>query len=832
MVAELRRRGLASFLVTGDHEGAAGAAAAALEIPPQRVHAGALPAQKAALVEAIREGSGPVAVVGDGLNDAPAMARADVSVSLGGATDVARETADVVLLNDDLRDLLLALEIARHAMGIVEQNRSLVVVPNVAAIAYGALAVLSPVAGAVINNGAALVAALNSLRPLEGPGAAASPHRGAAMSATARRALPAPSGTPRPAVGFRIGHRIGGRVRITIPRLGRDRAYAERLVGHLAATGLGLEVRVNPGARTLVLAYDRRQHQEAEILAGVAGAIQAAADLDLAPLPSAEAPEAAGRISYGKRLGLPAVAMALAVGTLGGLAAPPLVVGGALLAAAVPSFKRAWAGIRDERKLNVDFLDSMAISLLTTSGFFFPPALMIGLIELGEIIRDLTARRTARANLDLLDLLGRVARVEREGVEQEVPLGEVGVGDVVVVYPGDQIPVDGTVLSGRVLVDQQRLTGELIPVLREEGEDVLAATLLVDGTLRIETRRTGENTRAGVVVALMQSAPVHDTRMEDYARKVGDRIVVPTLALGGGVTLATGGNMVAGVSVITLDIGTGIRVSVPTAILAALTFAARDGILIRSGRALEQLARVDSAVFDKTGTLTRGRAGVVAIYGARDGISPDAVLQLAASAEQGLTHPVAEAITRHARERERRLAGLRDVGVQGGPGGLRDHRRAPHRRGQPALHARGGRGPRSPHHGAPRDRGQRGLAGVRGRGRPAAGGHSLPRPGAPGERRSDRRAERAGDQRPTCSAGTCALWPAPWRRSWASPRSTSSPRPSRSARWRWCGSCRSRARPSPSSGTGSTTRRPWPTPASRSPSPGRPTWPARPQTWC
>ena len=171
-----------------------------------------------------------------------------------------------------------------------------------------------------------------------------------------------------------------------------------------------------------------------------------------------------------------------------------------------------------------------------------------------------------------------------------MPLEQVIVGDIVVVYPGDQIPVDGTVLSGIGLVDQQKLTGESIPVTREEGQDVLAATLLVDGTLRIETKRTGNNTRAGVVVALMKAAPVHDTRMEDYARKIGDRIVVPTLALGGAITLATGGNIVRGVGVITLDVGTGVRVSVPTAILASLTFAARNGILMRSGRGLEQLA--------------------------------------------------------------------------------------------------------------------------------------------------------------------------------------------------------------------------------------------------
>ena len=146
------------------------ATAASLDIAPEHVHAEALPQQKMELVAALQAREQTVAVVGDGINDAGAMAQANVSISLGRATDLARETADIVLLNDDLRDLIAAVEIARHAMRIVGQNRTLVVVPNVAAIAYGSLATLSPAAGAIINNGAALVAAFNSLRPLDGPG--------------------------------------------------------------------------------------------------------------------------------------------------------------------------------------------------------------------------------------------------------------------------------------------------------------------------------------------------------------------------------------------------------------------------------------------------------------------------------------------------------------------------------------------------------------------------------------------------------------------------------------------------------------------------------------
>jgi heavy metal translocating P-type ATPase len=453
-------------------------------------------------------------------------------------------------------------------------------------------------------------------------------------------------------VQFQVKHWIKGRLRLVIPRLASDPEYGERLQYRIMASSSAFTVRMNPKAQSLVVLYDPDARPASDVLENIVICIRdaAAPSLEVEQQP-AQVDESEFKIDYKRRLGLPALALALGVGSVTGLMLPPVLLGGVILAAAIPSYKRAWEGIRHERKLNVDFLDSTAITLLAATGSFFPPALMIGLIESGEIIRDLTARRTARANLDLLDALGSTARIERDGVEVEVPLAEVQVGDVVVVYPGDQIPVDGVVLSGVGLVDQQKLTGESIPILREEGQDVLAATLVMDGALRIDTRRTGDNTRAGVVVNLMKAAPVHDTRMEDYARKVGDRVVIPTLALGAAVAATTG--MVArGVSVITMDIGTGVRVSVPTAILSSLTYAARQGILIRSGRAVEQLAKVDTIVFDKTGTLTQGNAGVVGIYTTRDELNGDQILQLAATAEQGLTHPVAEAITRHARQRE------------------------------------------------------------------------------------------------------------------------------------------------------------------------------------
>ncbi len=450
-------------------------------------------------------------------------------------------------------------------------------------------------------------------------------------------------------VRYQIAHWIPGRLRIRIPRLAYDSEYAAKL-NYLIESLNVTNVRISPASMSLVVEY------HSEIGAGASAtlkeqiltAIQKAPFIDSIPETNVEE-LSSHEINYGERLGLPILGLLLGLSSMAGLPIPGVVIGTVIFAGAMPVFQRALDAIQQQRQLNIDFLDGLAISLQALQGRYFPPAFMLSLIESGEIIRDLTARGTERASLDLLDCLGKYALVERDGKEVQIPLKQVIHGDKVVVYPGDQIPVDGVILRGTGLVDQCKLTGESVPVTRSEGDEVFASTMLVDGNLSILVEKTGNNTRAGVIVALMQSAPVHDTRVENYAATVANQAVVPTLLIGGAVFGFTG-DLSRASALLTLDLGTGIRISVPTTILSALTYAARNGVYIRSGRAIEILARIDTVVFDKTGTLTQGRAGIVGIETTDAGVPALKVLSLAASAEQGLTHPVAEAIVRHARD--------------------------------------------------------------------------------------------------------------------------------------------------------------------------------------
>jgi Cu2+-exporting ATPase len=383
-----------------------------------------------------------------------------------------------------------------------------------------------------------------------------------------------------------------------------------------------------------------------------AASIQLAGLLARAAAPAAAEPSSPVRADLFRsrlpRILFPGVMAGVAgLSRLIGLGFPAPVGALAVLAASLPIARRAYHSIRVERRLNIDVLDMTAIVLTTLRGSYMAPAAMIGLVEVGEAIRERTARASQRELLDLLDSIAHVAWVERDGERLQVPIEEIRRGEVVVVYPGDRVPADGRVLEGSALIDEHQLTGEPMPVLREEGQVVYASTLVREGHLHIAVEQLGRETRAGRIVALMRDAPVHDTRIEDYAGKVADRIVVPALLLAGAVFAVTR-DPARAASILITDFATGIRVSVPTTVLAAMTGAAERGVLMRSGRALEQLAGVDAVVFDKTGTVTQGQPSVTRVVSVREDVSDRDVLVLAATAEQRLNHPVAEAVLRYA----------------------------------------------------------------------------------------------------------------------------------------------------------------------------------------
>jgi heavy metal translocating P-type ATPase len=341
---------------------------------------------------------------------------------------------------------------------------------------------------------------------------------------------------------------------------------------------------------------------------------------------------------------VPTVALVMSISGL-----PAIVAGPVFGLSAIPVAGRALTSLR-QRRATVDQLDFSALIVLATLGQYFTGSLMTWLIGLGDYIRARTMRKSRRAISELLSPAGQRAWRETNGEVVSVAVESLQAGDTVIVYPGDHIPVDGVVSAGKAVVDQKILTGESVPIMREPGDAVYALTSVVDGQMSIRVEHIGRETRAGQVVALIEDAPLSDTRVQNYAAMLGDRLVLPIFGLAGATYLFSG-DPVRLAAVLILDFATGIRVSAPTAILSAMVGASRQGLFIKGGKAMEKLATVDAIVFDKTGTLTMGSPHVADVYSFDSSVTEDEVLRLAASAEANLKHPAAKAIVDAAQSR-------------------------------------------------------------------------------------------------------------------------------------------------------------------------------------
>ena len=445
----------------------------------------------------------------------------------------------------------------------------------------------------------------------------------------------------RPSLRCHLLHRAGRRLRI---RIEPPEALAQNVTALEAFLGdrAGVEhVRVNAVCSSVVLEIDPAQVGAEDVVASLDGMpIERLADFQ----PRTTNGTPASDDGSWRYLGLSTAAVAMDL-FFGSTVAPWLLAG-----AAVPIFLRAFDSIVQKGKLNVDVLDAVATALLASQGQIRTAGVMVWLVSLGDVIRDLTLQQSHRAIESLFEANIQYAWVVRGGKKTRIRVEDVDEGDEVVVYPGELITVDGTVLTGRATVDQKILTGESMPVEKGPGDLVYAATVVRDGKLYVKTSKVGEETMVANVLHLVRHAPVRETRAQNYAEHFADRVVPWSFMAAGGSFLATG-QVHGAAALLIIDYGSGIRVSAPTTVLASMTRAARHGILIKGGRHLEQLAAADTIVFDKTGTLTLGLPEIVEVLAYGRTMNPSRVLALAAAAEERLTHPMAEAIVRAARTR-------------------------------------------------------------------------------------------------------------------------------------------------------------------------------------
>lgn len=294
--------------------------------------------------------------------------------------------------------------------------------------------------------------------------------------------------------------------------------------------------------------------------------------------------------------------------------------------------------------------DMALVQEYSTNLYFESAGMIVTLITVGKYLEARAKGQTSKALEKLMDLAPKQACVVRGGVEQVIPAEELVAGDEVIVRPGERIPADGMVLSGTTSVDESAITGEPIPVEKQAGDRVTSATINKQGSIHFSAERVGEDTTISQIIRLVDEASASKAPIARTADKIAGIFVpaVITIAvIAGGVWLAMGASVEFAFSIaiciLVISCPCALGLATPVAIMVGTGKGAENGILIKSGEALEIAQSVDTVVMDKTGTITEGRPEVTVIVTA-DGVAEQQLLSLAAGLEQGSEHPLAEAV--------------------------------------------------------------------------------------------------------------------------------------------------------------------------------------------
>jgi Cu+-exporting ATPase len=334
-------------------------------------------------------------------------------------------------------------------------------------------------------------------------------------------------------------------------------------------------------------------------------------------------------------------------------------------------YGHAWKALK-ARTANMDTLIALGTSaayfysvwllLAGMSGhvYFETAAVIIALVLVGKFMEARAKSQTSAAIKALMGLQAKTARVLRGGVEADIPLAQVRVGDIVIVRPGDKVPVDGVLTQGGSALDESMLTGESMPVQKQVGDAVIGATLNRTGSFQFRATRVGKDTALAQIVRMVQEAQGSKAPVQKLVDQVSS-VFVPIVI---GIALATffvwwlvTGDpvqaMIFAVSVLVIACPCALGLATPTAIMVGTGTGAANGILIKNAEALERAGKLTTVVFDKTGTITQGQPAVTDIVTEGDEAE---LLRLAGSVERGSEHPLGEAVVRAAQGRGLTLA--------------------------------------------------------------------------------------------------------------------------------------------------------------------------------
>src|SRR5438128_10106595 len=306
----------------------------------------------------------------------------------------------------------------------------------------------------------------------------------------------------------------------------------------------------------------------------------------------------------------------------------------------------------------VTFLPYVGVRGVDPATYYDTAAVIIGLILLGKYFEEIAKGKASDAIRKLMDLAPRTAHVLRDGREEEVPVELVQLEDLVIIRPGERVPVDGTIVEGFSAIDESMITGESIPVDKKVGATAIGATVNKTGFLKIRATRVGADTALSQIIKLVEEAQIARAPIQKLADRVSSVFVPAVVAIATFTFFAwyirlgqsVAHSLLFFIAVLIIACPCALGIATPAAIMVGTGKGAENGLLIKGGEYLEKAHKLTTVVFDKTGTLTRGKPSVTDVR-AIGTIREAEILRLSASAEKGSEHPLGEAIVRAASER-------------------------------------------------------------------------------------------------------------------------------------------------------------------------------------